>query len=80
MMKERGKQLPINLYHQLRMEPESVQSLKVLKVFSENKPIAFICVVSQGSAANYLHGWNGEERRLLKANQFLLWNAMQLFK
>ena len=80
MMKERGKQLPINLYHQLRMESEFVQSLQVLKVFSENKPIASICVVSHGSAATYLHGWNGEERRRLKANQFLLWNAMLVLK
>ena len=80
MMKERGNQLPINLYHQLRMEPESVQSLEVLKVFSGNKPIASICVASHGSAAIYLHGWNGEERRLLKANHFLLWNAMLLLK
>ena len=80
MMKERGNQLPINLYHQLQMEPESEQSLQVLKAFSGSNTIASICVVSHGSAATYLHGWNGEERRLLKANQFLLWNAMLLFE
>ena len=80
MIKERGKRLPINLYHQLQIEPESVQSIEVLKVFSENKPIASICEVSHGSAATYLHGWNGEERRRLKANQFLLWNTMLLLK
>ena len=80
MMKERGNQLPINLYHQLQMEPESEQSLQVLKAFSGSNPIAGIFVASNGSAATNLLGWNGEEGRRLKANHFLLWNAMLLLK
>ena len=37
-------------------------------------------MASHGSAATYLLGWNGEEGRRLKANHFLLWNAMLLLK
>ncbi|TGL98143.1 GNAT family N-acetyltransferase [Leptospira barantonii] len=38
--------------------------------------IACVCLTLSNRTAMYLVGWNGEEGRRLKANQFLLWNAI----
>ena len=80
MMKDRGESIPAKLYHQLLLEFESEQPMQIFKAFSEEEPLAGICIVSHGSAATYLLGWNGQKGRRLKANQFLLWNAMMLLK
>ena len=80
MMKERGESIPAKLYHQLLLEFEFEQPMQIFKAFSEDEPLAGICIVSHGSAATYLLGWNGNKGRSLKANQFLLWNAMMLLK
>lgn len=80
MMKDRGESIPSKLYHQLLLEFRSEQPMQVLKAFSEEEPLAGICIVTHGSAATYLLGWNGHKGRSLKANQFLLWNAMMLLK
>jgi len=80
MMKDRGESIPSKLYHQLLLEFESEQPMQIFKAFSEEEPLAGICIGSHGSAATYLLGWNGEQGRNLKANQFLLWNAIMLLK
>jgi lipid II:glycine glycyltransferase (peptidoglycan interpeptide bridge formation enzyme) len=80
MMKDRGESIPSKLYHQLLLEFESEQPMQIFKAFSGEEPLAGICIVSHGSAATYLLGWNGQKGRRLKANQFLLWNAMMLLK
>jgi hypothetical protein len=80
MMKDRGESIPSKLYHQLLLEFESEQPMQIFKAFLQDEPLAGICIVSHGSAASYLLGWNGRKGRNLKANQFLLWNAMMLLK
>ena len=80
MMKKRNESIPVKLYHCLQLELESEQPIQILKAFSNDELLAGICVVSHGTAATYLLGWNGEEGRRLKANHFLLWNAMMLLK
>jgi len=80
MMKDRGESIPAKLFHQLLLEFQSEQPMQIFKAFSEEEPLAGICIVSHGSAATYLLGWNGDHGRSLKANQFLLWNAMMLLK
>ena len=59
MMKDRGESIPAKLYHHLLLEFESEQPMQIFKVFSEEEPLAGICMVSLGSAATYLLGLNG---------------------
>jgi len=80
MMIERGKPFPVKLYQQLQLDFKEEQPIQIFKVFSNKEPVAGICVVSHGSAATYLFGWNGEEGRRLNAHQFILWNTMMLLK
>ena len=54
--------------------------MQIFKAFLDDELLAGICIVSHGPAATYLLGWNGEQGRSLKANQFLLWNAMMILK
>lgn len=46
----------------------------------DDKYIAGICVACHGNAATYLVGWSGADGRSLKANHFLLWNAIQYLR
>jgi hypothetical protein len=50
--------------------------LLIFRAVLEDNNIAGICVICHGLAATYLIGWNGQLGRTLKANQFLLWNAI----
>ena len=79
-MRERGESIPLKLYHQLLLELESEQPMQIFKAFLDDELLAGICIVSHGTAATYLLGWNGKQGRSLKANQFLLWNAMMILK
>ena len=54
----------------------SAPEFVVLRAIQEGVPIAGICVALHGASATYLLGWNGDLGRQLKANQFLLWNAV----
>ena len=53
---------------------------KVFQASKDGEPIAGICVICHGNAATYLIGWNGIKGRTMKANQFLLWNAITKLK
>jgi lipid II:glycine glycyltransferase (peptidoglycan interpeptide bridge formation enzyme) len=51
-----------------------------MRALHGDRPVAGICVGRHGTAATYLLGWNGEEGRVLRAHQFLLWQAMVKLK
>jgi hypothetical protein len=70
----------IGLLRSLRhhLEPDS-QPL-VLRALSGGEAVAGICIVPHGAAATYLLGWNGPVGRQLKANQYLLWQAIAYLK
>jgi hypothetical protein len=78
MMQARGAgNIPEALYRELRDQQEKDQQpVLIFKAFFGEDYIACICVVPHGSAATYLLGWNGDRGRKLKANQFLLWQAI----
>ena len=66
---------------------ESVRSLQngneqfiVLTAYHDNEKVAGICIAPHGKSATYLIGWNGNKGRDLKANNFLLWNAVVYLK
>lgn len=80
MMKERGETIPTAVYSRLLLEMQFEQPMQIFKAFLGSEPLAGICIVSHGNAATYLLGWNGPKGRNLKANQFLLWNAMMSLK
>jgi len=79
-MKDRGGSIPTGVYSRLLLEMENEQPMQIFKAFLGSELLAGICIVSHGNAATYLLGWNGAKGRNLKANQFLLWNAMMLLK
>lgn len=55
----------------------SCSAMHILRAFRNNEPIAGILVVRHGRAATYFVGWNGPEGRQLRANHFLLWQAIR---
>jgi hypothetical protein len=71
---------PIDLIKSLRKHLNSEQPLVILRAIHEGESIAGICIVRHGVAATYLVGWNGAKGRHLKANQYLLWNAILYLK
>lgn len=68
--------VPIDLLRALRSQSDSENKFELFCAMSDGDPIAAVCVARHGKAATYLLGWNGEKGRSLKANQFLLWNAI----
>ena len=52
----------------------------VLRAMDGEEAIAGICLARHGVAATYLLGWNGVRGRKLKANQYLLWQAIVYLK
>ncbi len=52
----------------------------VLRALDKGEPIAGVCIARHGVAATYLIGWNSQAGRQLKANQFLLWQAVTHLK
>ncbi len=55
-------------------------SLQIYRAAHAGRIIAGIGIARHGKGATYLIGWNGPDGRHLKANQFLLWHAMQVEK
>jgi hypothetical protein len=66
----------IELLRNLRGHLSSKTQPIVLRAIVDGEAVAGICLVPHGVAATYLLGWNGSDGRNLKANQFLLWNAI----
>lgn len=54
--------------------------LLVFRALKSNNPVSAICIAKHGNDATYLIGWTNEEGRKLKANYFLLWNAILQLK
>ncbi|EQA36736.1 acetyltransferase (GNAT) domain protein [Leptospira inadai serovar Lyme str. 10] len=68
--------IPISLLKKMRETlPECEMPLVLIAKYDSNR-VACICLSLSNRTAMYLIGWNGEIGRKLKANQFLLWNAM----
>lgn len=78
MMRSRGvADVPISLYKSLQKNIKiDNQQLLTFRAIKDGRVTAGVCIAQHGSAATYLLGWNGEEGRSLKANQFLLWNVI----
>lgn len=66
----------IELLRKLRTHLDTRTQPIVLRALIGGEAVAGICLVPHGVAATYLIGWNGSDGRDLKANQFLLWNAI----
>lgn len=67
---------PIAFLRAMRKNLGDESQLLVLRVMHEGEAVAGICLARHGVAATYLIGWNGMQGRNLKANQFLLWQAI----
>jgi hypothetical protein len=66
----------IGLLRSMRYHLESESKPIVMRALVGDEAVAGICLVTHGAAATYLLGWNGEGGRTLKANQYLLWQAI----
>lgn len=67
---------PIELLLNLRRSCSGDDQLLILRAVHEGEMVAGICLARHGAAATYLLGWNGSKGRNLKANQYLLWQAI----
>lgn len=72
--------MPVELLLALRKYLPADSRLIVMRAVRDTQAVAGICLVCHGSAATYLLGWNGPEGRKLKANQYLLWQAVVYLK
>ncbi len=70
----------IDLLVRLRKQVGSGSPLLILRALHDGEAVAGICVARHGTAATYLLGWNGDTGRNLKANQYLLWQAIECLK
>lgn len=68
--------VPVSLLQGLRKHLGPEASLTIMRAICNDEAVAGICLVSHGNAATYLVGWNGLKGRNLKANQYLLWQAV----
>ena len=81
LMKEKDFCGPsIDLLLALREHLVEDAQLLILQAVHEGEPVAGICLARHGTAATYLLGWNGNKGRHLKANQYLLWQAVMHLK
>lgn len=67
---------PISFLRAMRSHLGDEAQLLVLRAMYEGDAVAGICLARHGVAATYLIGWNGHQGRNLKANQYLLWQAI----
>ncbi len=70
---------PIDLLLAVRKHLPS-EHFVALRAMDGEEAVAGICLVRHGTAATYLLGWNGARGRKLKANQYLLWQAIVYLK
>ena len=71
---------PISFLRAMRKHLRDEAQLLVLRAMYEGEAVAGICLARHGVAATYLIGWNGSQGRNLKANQYLLWQAIMHLK
>jgi hypothetical protein len=77
LMQEKGfTGAPIGFLRTMRTHLGNEDQLLVLRAMHEGEAVAGICLARHGAAATYLIGWNGTQGRNLKANQYLLWQAI----
>jgi hypothetical protein len=77
LMQEKGFTGPSpGLLASLRQNLRDSDQLIVLRAVHAREPVAGIALAIHGSSATYLVGWNGTAGRKLKANQYLLWQAI----
>jgi lipid II:glycine glycyltransferase (peptidoglycan interpeptide bridge formation enzyme) len=78
MQKQKDFQGPaISLLVELRQQLEQKKDFLICRALNSEKEVVAAAVLSfHGSSATYLIGWNGNEGRKLKANNFLLWNGI----
>jgi hypothetical protein len=67
---------PISFLLALRKHFDNGSPLLILRAVTEGEAVAGICLIPHGATATYLLGWNGQKGRNLKANQYLLWQAI----
>lgn len=68
---------PPALIRQLAKHGRQADDLLVLRARApDGEAVGGILVARHGAAATYLVGWNGDAGRKLKANNFLLWQAV----
>jgi hypothetical protein len=67
---------PPQLLPALRRNSDPEHQSIILRALSGEEAVGGICLVIHGAAATYLLGWNSPQGRSLKANQFLLWQAL----
>lgn len=71
---------PAALLRKLQGHCTAEEKLVILCAVHEGERVAGVCISRHGSAATYLLGWNGPKGRTLKANQYLLWQAVVYLK
>ncbi len=67
---------PVDFLRALQKQLGDEDRLLILRAVHEGEPVAGICLARHGNEATYLLGWNGNKGRNLKANQYLLWQAI----
>ena len=60
----------------LRKNLSDGDQLIILRAVHGGEHVAAICLAIHGTSATYLLGWNGPAGRKLKANHYLLWQAV----
>ena len=76
MNEKKFRGMSVDFLSHFRNSNNGSTKMIVYQATKDEVPVAGICVVCHGVAATYLIGWNGSMGRTLKANQFLLWNAI----
>lgn len=71
---------PVDLLLAVRKNLPNEHCFVVLRAMEGEEAVAGICLARHGVAATYLLGWNGVRGRKLKANQYLLWQAVVYLK
>ena len=81
LMKNKSFQgVPVSLLVALQKRLPQSSKPVVLRALHGGEVVAAVCLALHGSAATYLLGWNGSLGRNIKANQYLLWQAISHLK
>jgi lipid II:glycine glycyltransferase (peptidoglycan interpeptide bridge formation enzyme) len=81
VMEENGFKGPSEEFiRSLHRQANGRNSVIVLRAIKNEMPVAGVCLAIHGAGATYLLGFNSQEGRNLKANQYLLWQAILYLK